>query len=777
MESVEAQALSGNAELRDFMDRLTADTTVSKYVELPMICVMGDTSSGKSSLLSQISMVELPSSSELTTKCPIMLQMTQSTVSRATVCVQVASLDDAGGSNGAAANTATTATTVLSTTTNGGDPTSDNNYSINGKNNQFEPLELTDLSKLPAAILDAQDFVLQHTHKQVASDVIQVHVFGPHCMDLTLVDLPGMAQARGTEESESLVPDLTHLIQTYLSNPRCVILAVLSANVDFHNSQILALAQTVDPDSKRTIPVITKPDLIDPGAEQSVLDLLLGKKINLGFQMCKGRGQAALDDGQSLPDSLQGEIDFFDTQEPWKSVSDRTLFGTVPLRQKLGDLQMTMIRETIPAILKEIHEKQQHAFTILVGMGNLHQTAAEKRRYYQDYCQSFVGNLNASLSGKGQKAKQQPSAAAKLHDACAAFMQSIREGSLGTIKAVVEGAQVLVTSAKGDVRGEVVHVAKDYACVDYVDEKDHTVDVLFDYVGYKAQETLEEDDVWSDGSKVYIARKNNTFDLLTLIPINRIRTDPSWLQEKISENRTDDLACFLNVDIFKSIVADFIEQDWRPHCSTLINQTSDIVLAAVSGSLLVKSSEVERFPKLHALIQLQSSRAARALLVKAEKQVEAHLMMEEHPYTQDQVLFESIAAARHRSLKREMEVALRLDQEGAVYDTAAIKAIMEGVFDRNRRKSVEQHLAEDMEIVLESYGTVATKRVIDRSPMICWEVFRSLVPSIQDTLWNITDAQLEDCMRDSDDFSQQYKDLTEELEQMNKALTIFQSIV
>jgi hypothetical protein len=86
-------------------------------------------------------------------------------------------------------------------------------------------------------------------------------------------------------------------------------------------------------------------------------------------------------------------------------------------------------------------------------------------------------------------------------------------------------------------------------------------------------------------------------------------------------------------------------------------------------------------------------------------------------------------------------VSLRLDQEGA-YDTGAIKTIMDGVFERIRQKSVEEHMAEDMEIVLESYGKVATKRVIDRTPMICWEIFRSLSDSIQENLWNATDDTL-----------------------------------
>ena len=50
---------------REFTDKLT-EGNVDKYVDLPMIAVMGDTSSGKSSLLSNISLVELPSSDTLT---------------------------------------------------------------------------------------------------------------------------------------------------------------------------------------------------------------------------------------------------------------------------------------------------------------------------------------------------------------------------------------------------------------------------------------------------------------------------------------------------------------------------------------------------------------------------------------------------------------------------------------------------------------------------------------------------------------------------------------
>lgn len=80
------EALAGYEHYREFMDKLT-ENNVDEYVDLPMIAVMGDTSSGKSSLLSNISLVELPSSEKLTTRCPIRLHMRNAAIKGA--CVKV----------------------------------------------------------------------------------------------------------------------------------------------------------------------------------------------------------------------------------------------------------------------------------------------------------------------------------------------------------------------------------------------------------------------------------------------------------------------------------------------------------------------------------------------------------------------------------------------------------------------------------------------------------------------------------------------------------------
>ena len=73
----QAAAVS-TAWLREHAQEFMGEWTragLTKYVDLPMICVLGDTSSGKSSVLSSLIGLELPSSSKLTTKCPVLIQL------------------------------------------------------------------------------------------------------------------------------------------------------------------------------------------------------------------------------------------------------------------------------------------------------------------------------------------------------------------------------------------------------------------------------------------------------------------------------------------------------------------------------------------------------------------------------------------------------------------------------------------------------------------------------------------------------------------------------
>ncbi|KAL7571651.1 hypothetical protein ACA910_011184 [Epithemia clementina (nom. ined.)] len=247
-------SLEGNKHYRAFVHRIQnfidqmVECGLDKYIELPIIAVMGDTSSGKSALLSNIAEIKLPSAHMLTTHCPIMIKMKMSDSWSAKISVKLRKATAAkhGSKSGFT--------------------------SINMRKHNW--------CKIQQSIAQAQEYILNTTGKQVARDVVDVEIHAPNCDDLTLIDLPGIVRLTGKGESESLSPQIQALINDYLNNDCCVILARHPANVDFHNSQIMQDAKKVDPHTQRTLPVITKPDLINKGAEGGVMELLLGKKTD-----------------------------------------------------------------------------------------------------------------------------------------------------------------------------------------------------------------------------------------------------------------------------------------------------------------------------------------------------------------------------------------------------------------------------------------------------------------------------------------------------------------
>jgi interferon-induced GTP-binding protein Mx len=83
------------------------------------------------------------------------------------------------------------------------------------------------------------------------------------------------------------------LIDCYMQQPHTIILAVVPSNQDVATVEVLERAARFDPHGDRTIGVLTKPDLIDQGAEHEVVSVLrnLTKPLQLGYIMVKNRSQ------------------------------------------------------------------------------------------------------------------------------------------------------------------------------------------------------------------------------------------------------------------------------------------------------------------------------------------------------------------------------------------------------------------------------------------------------------------------------------------------------
>jgi GTPase SAR1 family protein len=739
--------LQGNEDYRAFIDKL-AGTNVSNHVELPMIAVMGDTSSGKSSLLTSIANVELPSSDELTTRCPIMLQMRRADDRSATVTVQWK--DKPSGKSDA-----------------------DLAFPPGHVNESNWP-ELTNI------IAEAQEHIIQMTGKEVARDIVNVKVAGPSCEDLTLIDLPGIVRAIGAGESETLAQDIQSLMEDYLKNSRCVILAVHPSNVDFHNSQIMADAKKVDPKTKRTLPVLTKPDLIDDGAERSVKDLLLGLKTDAfekGFHMVKGRGQAALNSRDTIEKGLKDEEVFFRNTQPWRDVTERSIFGTFELRKKLGEIQMQLVRDTFPSVTEEMIREKDKAESELLLLGNLPASPSEQRLFFFEIKDRLVRRTKVLLSGStlrdlGFKPKHVYSAV--FHKQYETFQDQMRQGRLAGISKIKEGSKVIAMVGNEEFHGSAKRIIGEnaYLNVDQVNFRGPPVFCCEPPVGIVPGDVFD-----SDKGRVMLVISSNSHCRLLPFPMKKLRRDPEWIQNLIQDNRPYTLLpVFVNNEVFERIVSDFVEEDWKQPCMIVVQKMSRLLKDALA-EVVQHDDKLKMFPRLEQFVVRRLDAEVDKSSAEAQLQVEDFVKREKIPYTQNHYLNENFSKLRTKHLLDAIVESFDSSSEEPTITRKSAKNIIQGVFDRNQRKDINQHMAEDMEFALDAYGKVSLKRFIDVIPMICGDILLGFSDKMNQVLSDTSDVDIEKLVSGSRDDVTKRKNLQRKVDELREGLEIFEILM
>lgn len=719
--------LGGYEHYRSFIDQLS-QYNVDEYIDLPMIAVMGDTSSGKSSLLSMISQVELPSKATLTTRCPIMLQMRKSHKN-----AYHPDDDD---------EYQATVKVIWK------DKPTENNHRF-WKSDGFAPrtVNRSNWGDLTHFIADAQEFILSKQEKDVARDVIQVEMKCPHCEDLTLIDLPGMVRSHGKDESDTLGEEIQALLNDYLHNSRCVILAVLPANVDFHNSQILAEARKVDRETKRTIPVLTKPDLIDYGAEGNVQELLLGQKtqtFEMGFHMVKGRGQDALNRNVSIPEALDQEEAFFRLTEPWNKVDDKTLFGTQNLRQKLGELQMRLIRSSFESIIAEIKSEREKALQARARLGVVPTDLGQKivlfRQVKDDYYHDIGplmlgggGNSNHKSLSTSDTQQRKPSADFLL--ASKEFMTDLDGSRLSTIADISVGTTVVALVNGQEIKDRVCNIRGDQVYLERV-------------VSSSRNTFIPMLDPTSSLSSSFRGKCDDEATLLKYKSIhkNLVRRDSTWIQKIIEDRRPYKLPVFASTDAFEDIVSRLLDEDWRLPSIKLLQKASQIMKKTASD-YVASIPSIESLSEFRAYLQMISAETIDKLTEEAKVKIVDFIRREQTPYTQDEDLIRNLNTLRTKRLKDEiltmmdveMVTSLWEDSDNSETIAKRLHELVTEVFDRNNSRELDDHMAEEMQHILNSYGKIARKRFIDGIPMICVEIMQEFPKRINEALSEVTD--------------------------------------
>ncbi|KAF3849045.1 hypothetical protein F7725_015542 [Dissostichus mawsoni] len=193
--------------------------------------------------------------------------------------------------------------------------------------------------------IEAETDRITGANKGISPVPINLRVYSPHVLNLTLVDLPGMTKVPVGDQPADIEAQIREMLMQFVTKDNCLMLAVSPANSDLANSDALKIAKEVDPQGMRTIGVITKLDLMDEGTDAK--EILENKHLPLrrGYIGVVNRSQKDIDGKKDINAAMAAERKFFLSHPGYRHLADR--MGTPFLQKTLNQSQLLSIEKEV----------------------------------------------------------------------------------------------------------------------------------------------------------------------------------------------------------------------------------------------------------------------------------------------------------------------------------------------------------------------------------------------------------------------------------------------
>jgi len=232
-----------------------------------------------------------------------------------------------------------------------------------------------------------------------ARDVLSITIEGPNRPQLTLVDIPGLIANATKGVTEADVKMVAEITDHYISQPRTICLAVISATNDHANQPILTRVRKYDPEGDRTLGIITKPDRLPPGSgsEKAFISLARNEDVffKLGWHVLKNRKFEEQD--CSLRDRNFAESTFFRTSN--FNVLPKESVGIDELRKRLSRLLFEHVKQELPKLRQDLENALTEANAQLDVMGSCRSSSVECKAYLTQLSQDIYDVSKAAVDG------------------------------------------------------------------------------------------------------------------------------------------------------------------------------------------------------------------------------------------------------------------------------------------------------------------------------------------------------------------------------------------
>ncbi|KAF8771658.1 Dynamin-1 like protein [Argiope bruennichi] len=339
-------------DLIDMMNDLQSKLVANGYsldLSLPQIVVVGSQSAGKSSVLENIVGREfLPRGCGVVTRRPTLIQLY---------------------------------------------PTQGEEYAVFGHR---ENQKFTDFNAVKEEII--AQMPPRHSFSSVP---IELKIYSPRVLKLTLVDLPELVRVAVDGQPEGNILEVRNMVLNYIRQPESLILAVSPANQDLATSDALEIARTVDPQRLRTIGVLTKLDLMDEGTDAR--DILENRQVTLkrGWVGVLNRSQLDIDEGRDIQFILEKERRFFTEKACYRHLAER--MGTPYLQKMLQRTLKSHIKAALPDVRTKLAEKLAGYRKKLKDFGDTMGEESGGKQYYMiKLVNNFIKDIELKLLGNSE---------------------------------------------------------------------------------------------------------------------------------------------------------------------------------------------------------------------------------------------------------------------------------------------------------------------------------------------------------------------------------------